>query len=472
MNQKKKISVLSAVKDIDYTALQKYLNTLGKEERITFIAKFLEPIRLIHSDVQLQIVLENLLAAAIAMTHAERGFISLKSIDNKLVYKSGMDNQNSVLVLRDFYIEREILDKIISNQTPQLFPPQKKAFSRKTPYILATPLFIHKELVGLLYLTSSNEMLSAGHSAWEFFRLFCDQSALAIRNAQYYNIARNSREENETLKKSLMESDKLAIKGTMAAKVGHEINNFLSGINANIEMASDLVEYKGEAQDVLNRLLRARQMITNMSNLANSLMERTSSDGNFQKSSINVLVSNFFDFVQPIYKSADVQLDKELDPELPQVRIDSGLMMQVLFNLVKNAVEAKPDAKITVITEKDKKRQVRIIVKDNGPGIPPDKQRKIFEPLFTDKSTGHGYGLAICKEIIEKHNGNIAVSSERGKGTSFIMTIPVSIAEDYAELEFDQLELLEDIRRMQPRQVRKQKRVRKQSDQSLVASVN
>lgn len=130
MNQKN-YKVLQAVKDIDYSALQKYLNTLGKEERITFIAKFLEPIRLIHSDVQIKTVLENLLTAAIAMTNAERGFISLKSIDNKLVFKTGMDHQNSMLVLRDFYIEREILDKIISYQTPQLFPPQKKSLFPK-----------------------------------------------------------------------------------------------------------------------------------------------------------------------------------------------------------------------------------------------------------------------------------------------------------------------------------------------------
>jgi len=89
-------------------------------------------------------------------------------------------------------------------------------------------------------------------------------------------------------------------------------------------------------------------------------------------------------------------------------------------------------------------RMVFLEIHDNGPGIPVDKQDKIFEPLFTEnKANGHGYGLAICRDIVEKHDGTIRVQSKPGEGTTFIISLPFKVGDDYAQVEFDSLERLE-----------------------------
>ncbi len=235
------------------------------------------------------------------------------------------------------------------------------------------------------------------------------------------------------------------MKGTMAAKIGHEINNYLSGINANIEMAADLIRNKSKKSFVIERLEKAQEMVMSMSTLSSGLMSRGDFKANIEKSSLNNVINKFFDFVQPIYQRSDVRLEKQLDENLPNVEIDSGLMIQVLFNIVKNAVEVEPNARIHVKTYYDKQhRFVKLDISDDGPGIPQNKQQRIFDPLFSEKAGGHGYGLAICKEIIEKHHGTISVKSEKGKGSCFTISLPLKARDDYAEVEFDRLEKLEN----------------------------
>ncbi len=436
--------VLQIFKRIDVHSLEIYLDTLETSEREALVAQIFEPIRLVNSSSSLQVVIESILTAALSITRAERGFISLKTLENKVEFKYGLHHREGKLELEDFHVNREILDETLAKATPIRRVLELDGHAHERQYTLVAPLFIHRDLVGILYLYSSNELIKSSEPLWQFFQIFCNHASQALRNAQFYSIVRHAKAEKENYKKSMMQADQMVMKGTMAAKVGHEINNFLSGLNANIEMAGDLLNNRGKRKEVVDRLSRAQAMVTNMANLANSLMQKTNFEGNFQKSSVNTLITNFFDFIRPIYKSSPLQLEKDLDPALPDVSIDAGLMMQVMFNLVKNAVEAKPDGVITVSTERKNHHEISIVIADNGPGIPKEKQLRIFEPLFTDKSQGHGYGLAICKDIIEKHKGEIKVDSQPGKGTRFIITLPLSLADDYGEIEFDRLELLEE----------------------------
>lgn len=391
--------------------------------------------------------LEQVLYAALTFTQADSGFISLRNLDNKIEFKLGRDKQNHHLKVRDFAIDRYLIRQSIQHAEPMCCNYDSNTSSHpsvKRQNILIAPLFLYSDLVGLIYLQSYQMLLPASSSQWPAFLLFLEHASLAIRNVQYNKLKDEFAAEKENLQKSLIQSDNLAMKGRMAAKIGHEMNNLLCGIHANIEMAADLVQNKSKKAHIIERLEKAQEIIMTLAALSNSLMSKEGFVANIEKSSLNQVVDKFVDFVKPIYKCSNVVIDKELDRFIPEVEIDNGLMIQVLFNLVKNAVEAKPDARILLKTFFDRQsKRVNLHVHDNGPGISPEKHQDIFKPLYTDKANGHGYGLAICRDIVLKHNGDIRVESKAGEGTTFIISLPINVEEDYAQVEFDILERLE-----------------------------
>jgi two-component system NtrC family sensor kinase len=121
----------------------------------------------------------------------------------------------------------------------------------------------------------------------------------------------------------------------------------------------------------------------------------------------------------------------ELSPELPEVFADGNQLRQVLLNLVTNALDAMPEGGQValrtrpVFTAEDMV-SVQVQIADTGLGISPEDLRRIFDPFFTTKGPGHGtgLGLAICQRIVKAHKGSLKVQSEKGQGTTFLMTLP------------------------------------------------
>ena len=412
-----------------------------------FIHQFIDPSHHTDASTGFDFVLERILHAALVITNTESGFISLRNTNNKIEFKAGRNRLNESLGVNDFIIDRALIRKSIQASEPVQQVSESSATEKavvKRQNVVVAPMLIHTDLVGLLYLSSYQTALSTASIKWRLFTIFLGHAAVALRNLQYTKLKEEFEEEKANLQKSLIQSDQMAMKGRMAAKIGHEINNFLSGIHANIDMASELVRNKGKKANILERLEKAQEMIMNMASLSNGLMSKEGMEANIEKSSVNQVVEKFVDFVKPIYKCSNVSIEKELDYSIPDVELDSGLMIQVLFNLVKNAVEAKANARILLKSRYDKNnKKVRLEIHDDGPGIPPEKREKIFEPLYTEKATGHGYGLAICKDIVKKHQGDIRVESRSGEGTTFIITLPTNVRDDYAHVEFDALERLQ-----------------------------
>jgi signal transduction histidine kinase len=113
-----------------------------------------------------------------------------------------------------------------------------------------------------------------------------------------------------------------------------------------------------------------------------------------------------------------------VEPETMMVMADKTLIEQVLINLIKNAIQAfgeKTDKKISLYAHLNETGNVLISVKDNGTGIEPEALEKIFIPFFSTKKTGSGIGLSLSRQIMRQHEGNIAVKSEMGEGTEFVL---------------------------------------------------
>jgi len=112
-------------------------------------------------------------------------------------------------------------------------------------------------------------------------------------------------------------------------------------------------------------------------------------------------------------------------------RVDADKMMRVFINLIKNAIDAMPEKGTLEITSRQTRGKVEIAFADTGIGIPEDVLPKIFSPLVTTKAQGMGFGLAICKRIVESHRGTITVKTAVNKGTTFTITLPVKLKTEF-----------------------------------------
>ena len=142
---------------------------------------------------------------------------------------------------------------------------------------------------------------------------------------------------------------------------------------------------------------------------------------------LNEFVTNFVAFIHHLPKFRTGKIKIAIDETMPELLADVDQLQQVLLNLANNAIEAYPEATITFRTEYDLLNNIaRLTVADNGPGLDPRVKEKAFVEKITTKPNGHGFGLPVCRKILLNHKGDIRVESHEGKGTTFILTLPVS----------------------------------------------
>lgn len=237
----------------------------------------------------------------------------------------------------------------------------------------------------------------------------------------------------EKAQDSLIQSERMAAQGEMAAEIGHELNNYLTAISGRAQLV--LMKMPLEADP---RLRAAAEIIfentANMTGLTKGLMEAGRRETEPRPAQLNDVVRKTVEFVRPQNKFDNVKFETRLDDAIPMTHLDPAQIKQVLMNLFVNAADAMndagtPDKTIMVITHFDATRQqVILTVTDNGPGMNSEIAARIFEPKFTTKQYGHGFGLSTSFRIIENHSGRIAVTSKPGEGATFTVNLPLKKA--------------------------------------------
>ncbi len=238
--------------------------------------------------------------------------------------------------------------------------------------------------------------------------------------------------ERQKMERELEKSQRLESLGVLAGGIAHDFNNILTGILANISFANDL----STSDKVRSRLEEAEKASFMAKGLTQQLLT-FSKGGEPIKRAIapGKLVRESTEFALRGSKTA---CDFEISDEISVIEADKGQIDQVIQNLVINADQAMPEGGVITVKTDDvvvgagsdiplkAGKYVRISVIDHGIGIPGDIISKIFDPFYTTKSTGSGFGLASAYSIITKHNGHIAVASENGEGATFDIYLPVS----------------------------------------------
>ena len=231
----------------------------------------------------------------------------------------------------------------------------------------------------------------------------------------------------------LLQAEKMASLGSLAAGVAHEINNPLGGILIYASLLME--EFENEDDPRVQDLKRIVEEGTRCKEIVKSLLEfGRQAESKFEPIDINKAINDGLFFLENQALFQNIKITKHLDPALPFIQGDANQIKQVFMNMMVNAAEAMAEegGSLTITTGVNPdKSSIYISFKDTGVGIPPEIQSKIFDPFFTTKEVGKGTGLGLSTSygIIQSHHGNIEVESEVGKGTTFRIILPVSVEE-------------------------------------------
>jgi signal transduction histidine kinase len=231
----------------------------------------------------------------------------------------------------------------------------------------------------------------------------------------------------------LIAAEKLAILGTFAAGVAHEINNPLAIINEKAGLMKDILEMSENCKHK-TRFLNLLDAIFESVNRCQRVTHRIL--GFARKTEVSIEIFDLNDLIKYLtvflekeifYKN--IRLELNLKENLPEVRSDKGQLQQVFLNIIKNAIDAVENGGLVAVsTDIKDENMVKVSIKDNGHGISGEDLKHMFEPFFTtkEKGKGTGLGLSITYGIVKNLGGNILVESEVNKGTTFIVEIPTN----------------------------------------------
>ncbi|NBF39020.1 MAG: PAS domain-containing protein [Spirochaetes bacterium] len=246
------------------------------------------------------------------------------------------------------------------------------------------------------------------------------------------------RVEDATERKSrearLRRAESLASLTTLAAGVAHEIKNPLGSIGIHIQLIQK--ELAALADDEKERIQGYIDVVNEEVNRLNKivvdfLFAVRPMNVELEDEDMNSVLGDLLEFVRYELDESDIELEADLQQDLPKVQLDDKYFKQALMNIVKNALAAMPNGGTLRVKTRCRGDSVELIVEDTGEGMSQDVREKIFEPYFTTRDFGSGIGLTLVYKVVKEHMGEISVRSEEGEGTRFILTFPVPQREQH-----------------------------------------
>ncbi|MFQ5975374.1 MAG: ATP-binding protein [Candidatus Hydrothermarchaeales archaeon] len=354
-----------------------------------------------------------------------------KGIDDCLLQKSGVglyENYNGVPVIGSYKWMEEtqlcILAEITQAEAFESILRFRNIVLTMTIvialFLIIFAIFLSRSLIEPInQLVRGTERIGKGDLQYKINIKSKDEVG---RLAESFN---NMTKNLEASQKRLVQSEKLASLGRLAAGVAHEINSPLTNISTSAQI---LLRKKDKSDPKTERLEVIEGNVVLATKIVRGLLDFARPPKPiFEEVEINELIVRTLKILK--YQFTNIKLHVYLDKELPSIMGDSGQLQQVLINLMTNASQAMPnDGDLSVSTWREN-GFVEIDIKDTGHGIAKEDMNKIFDPFFTTRKHGEGtgLGLSISHGIIQKHNGKIEVKSKIGEGTTFIIKLPVGV---------------------------------------------
>lgn len=237
-------------------------------------------------------------------------------------------------------------------------------------------------------------------------------------------------QERKRLENAKLQSERLAMVGTMAAQVAHEVRNPLGSITLNLDLIQREINRltTGESRSPEEGSELVREMREEIRRIQNVLEEYLQfarlPKPQLVPMALNEMLAQKLEFTDGELTGAKVRLKTHFDPAVGNINADAAQLWQATLNLIRNSVDAMPDGGDLTVGTWCESGQVRLRVSDTGKGMNDEQLSRLFSPFFTTKPKGTGLGLALVQQIITDHAGRVECESEPGRGTTFTIFLP------------------------------------------------
>jgi two-component system NtrC family sensor kinase len=297
------------------------------------------------------------------------------------------------------------------------------------------PLSTKGESIGVM-VVSSHIAFKFPSEDVEFLSAIGNHIGVAVENANLYENIKGAYQELKEAQEQIIQTEKLASLGKLAATIAHEINNPIAVVLTYVRLMIKLMDrnrFSPERLEDISRYLatmesetaRCGEVVKNL--LAFSRQDKVT----IESHSIAEIIDRSLILISHDLEMKEIQLKKTIEPNLPKVQCDFKQIQQAILNIMYNASEAMLKGGILTVTANMRagvEGFVDVMIADTGCGIAEEDKENIFEPFFTTKEEGKGVGLglSLVYGIITRHKGTIEVKSEPGKGSTFKVTLPIA----------------------------------------------
>ncbi len=321
--------------------------------------------------------------------------------------------------------ETRVVDNIEAFKDPYADLMVKEGL-HSTAYI---PLVSKGQPLGVMVVSSySGFKFSANYV--DFLTAIGNQIGVAVDNANLYENLKRAYQKLKEAQEQVIRTEKLASLGKLAATVAHEINNPLAAVLTYTRLMMKLMSRGRFTQERLEDIARYLTIMESETARCGEIVKNLLAFSRQPKitveaSSIEELIEKTLVLISHDLEMKNIQLVKEIEPDLPKIKCSSRHIQQALLNLLSNASEAMPEGGTLTVTAKRSKSDgfVEAVISDTGCGISEEDLKNIFEPFFTTKE-GVGLGLSVVHGIITRHNGSIEIESKPDEGSTFKVRLP------------------------------------------------
>ncbi len=304
----------------------------------------------------------------------------------------------------------------------------------------ATERIASGDLSQRVHVETDQELERLAHA----FNTMCDslaktQKELELHNQNLELMVHERTQKLEEVQQQVIQSEKMAAVGQLAAGVAHELNNPLGGILGYAQFAlekvqsgqlaaTDVTAFSRYLSDIELQARRCKMIVKNLLKFS-----RSSTTIEFELVDVNAALEEIFLFTSHQLRMKDIHLYKQLQPDLPHIFGNANLLQQVFTNIIINSMQSMSEGgelRVQTLLQQpvgEFSGAVAILFTDTGSGIPKEHVGKIFEPFFTTKKVGEGtgLGLAVSYGIVRDHGGDIKVESTIGVGSTFTVVLPI-----------------------------------------------
>jgi signal transduction histidine kinase len=296
-----------------------------------------------------------------------------------------------------------------------------------TRSMICVPLVVRGQPVGALQVLNKRNGDFTSNDL-ELLTIMAQQIAVAIENAKLYGRLHErfelAEKELSTIHQRLIRSERLAAVGNLVQGISHEIRNPITTIGGfahriKKDMCSDNEKLAGYVDIILYEAHRLEKVLTDIHEFAELLSAEPS------LSDLNTIMNSLKEKFLAISRDQGIQIRANIPDDLPCITMDAQQIEFALFNLVQNSVESMNEGGILSIEVRVVSGRVVISVADTGCGIDAENLDEVYDPFFSSKTKGAGLGLTMVHQIVVNHCGRISIESEKGKGTTVVIELPL-----------------------------------------------